>query len=273
VGGLEVLVDQAPPVHPAQRGREADGNSQEALQLQRAAEEAVERLATGVGEQQHRPALLGHQRQGLGGPVGIELISQGVFVLQPPEAGRAGALRHRHDYENCRQIRLSCMPVPATAEDEFPVLANRLQNVVGRIHGLGLLLEVRKKPIRRSTHLEVVQTLAARIAIQYEMSLAGWPVISALSEEYSKYIQQPHFVTNVVTSCNKCTSRLHFANEGPEGCLVCYGLSPVGGEMSRADRNPPMLTIQRFEKFAEGMLSPRSKVDRQKQEWDNPATV
>jgi hypothetical protein len=42
--------------------------------------------------------------------------------------------------------------------------------------------------------------------------------------------------------------------------------------MARAVKNLPVLTIQLFLKFEEAMLSLRSKVDRQKQEWDNPAT-
>ena len=63
VGGLDVLVDEAAPVDIAERRRHADGEAQEASHLHRRAENPVERLAAGVLEHQHGPAMVAHKLQ------------------------------------------------------------------------------------------------------------------------------------------------------------------------------------------------------------------
>ena len=73
MGRLDVLVDQAPPVELAQRGREPDGEAQPLRQRQRAAQAARQRLAAWVREHQHGPPLMLRERQRPYGPGGIEL--------------------------------------------------------------------------------------------------------------------------------------------------------------------------------------------------------
>ena len=72
MGRLEVLVEQAPPVELAQRGRQPAGEAQPLRQRQRATQEARQRLAPRVREHQHGPPLMLRERQRLHGPGGVE---------------------------------------------------------------------------------------------------------------------------------------------------------------------------------------------------------
>ena len=65
-------------MQPAERGRQADGEAQELCQFQRTSQQSIERLAAGVGEDEHRPPLVRHERERLSGPPGIEFGPQGV---------------------------------------------------------------------------------------------------------------------------------------------------------------------------------------------------
>jgi hypothetical protein len=73
MGRLEVLVEQAPPVELAQRGRQPDGEAQPLRQCQRAAQETRQRLAPRILQHQHGPPLVLRERQRPHGPGRIEL--------------------------------------------------------------------------------------------------------------------------------------------------------------------------------------------------------
>ena len=76
VGRLDVLVDEAPLVEPAQRGRQADGDAQERRDLPGLPQEPRQGLAAGVLEQEHRPPAVTHQPQGPSRPGGVQLVPQ-----------------------------------------------------------------------------------------------------------------------------------------------------------------------------------------------------
>ena len=85
VGRLDVLVDEAAPVHLAERRRERDGDAQELRHLQRPAEQAIERLAAGILEHQHRAAVVARKRERSHRPFSIKFGLEGIFVFEPLE--------------------------------------------------------------------------------------------------------------------------------------------------------------------------------------------
>ena len=92
VGRLDVLVDEAPLVELAQRGRQADGHAQERRNLPRLSQEPIERLAAGVLEHEHRPTLATNQRERPSRPVGVKLVPKRIFVLKPLQDSWNGML-------------------------------------------------------------------------------------------------------------------------------------------------------------------------------------
>jgi hypothetical protein len=58
VGGLDVLVDETVLVYPAERSRQSNGETQELPQLHRRSNQSVERLASGILENEHGTAVV-----------------------------------------------------------------------------------------------------------------------------------------------------------------------------------------------------------------------
>ena len=73
MGRLDILVDQAPPVELAQRDREPNGDAQPLRYRQWATQQPRERLAAGVGEDEHRPPLVRGEGERPDGPAGVKL--------------------------------------------------------------------------------------------------------------------------------------------------------------------------------------------------------
>jgi hypothetical protein len=78
-------MDEAAPVKLSKRRRDSNGKRQEALQRHRPSDQPLERLAARVLTEQGKPHLVKLQPQGPGRPGRIELLSQRIGVLQPPE--------------------------------------------------------------------------------------------------------------------------------------------------------------------------------------------
>ena len=85
IDGLDVLMNQAPLMRPSESRGNVHGRAQEPPCFHRLAEEALERLAAGVLDQERKPPLVRLQSQGPGGPGRIELLAQRVSVLEPRE--------------------------------------------------------------------------------------------------------------------------------------------------------------------------------------------
>ena len=86
-------MNETPAVKSAERNREADGHAQELGQLERVPQKTLEDLAARILEQEHRPPLLMHQRQGSRRPGRLQRIPKCIGVLEPPHTCGRGMLR------------------------------------------------------------------------------------------------------------------------------------------------------------------------------------
>ena len=82
---LEVLVDQPLRVHPTDHSRKRDGNTQELRHVHRTTKHSLQRLAPGVFEHQRQPTLATNKLDGPRRPLGVEVGSESVFMLEPLE--------------------------------------------------------------------------------------------------------------------------------------------------------------------------------------------
>ena len=126
VGRLEVLVDKIALVQLAHRHGDADGETQEAPDLQGGAEQPLERLETAdVLEHQHRAAAIAHDLQRPDRPRSVQLFLQSVFV---GEAIEARARRVRSDGQDDQDGAPAAVltQTPPSAEDAFAVLPQNL---------------------------------------------------------------------------------------------------------------------------------------------------
>ena len=84
---LDVLVDKALPVGLTQRCRQADGDAQEASQIDRLPlvpfDHPIQRVAAGILENEDRSPLVTGQRERPSRPCRIEFGRQRVFVFEP----------------------------------------------------------------------------------------------------------------------------------------------------------------------------------------------
>jgi hypothetical protein len=87
---LEVLMYKATPVDLAECCRQANGDTQDASQIEQLAplKNQIKGLTARVHEYEDRPPFMTSERQGLGCPCGIEFGCERVFVLKPPETLR-----------------------------------------------------------------------------------------------------------------------------------------------------------------------------------------
>ena len=121
VGRLDVLVDEAVPVHLAESAGNADGQMQEASQLQGRPEQPGERLTAWILEHQHGPTALTRELQRPHRPRGVQLILQAVFVSESIEAGGCRMLRGRQYDEHRVPVTIDA-PAVSPAEDAVAVL-------------------------------------------------------------------------------------------------------------------------------------------------------
>ncbi len=123
VGRLDVLVDEAPLVEPAQRVRQADGDAQERRDLPGPPQEPRQRLAAGVLEHERQLPAVTPQPQGPGREGGVQLVPQRMGVLQPRQARRRGPGRRGGHHQDRGRLALAHAP----GQDELLVLPQRLE--------------------------------------------------------------------------------------------------------------------------------------------------
>ena len=87
---LQVLVNETSFVKATERGRDPDGQAHGLNQFQRLSEQRIEGYAARVFQQQYRSPLLANQRDRSNRPTRIKFSSQGIFVLEPPQAAQGG---------------------------------------------------------------------------------------------------------------------------------------------------------------------------------------
>jgi hypothetical protein len=66
--GFDVLVDETPPVHLANGGRQADGEPQEESELHGRSQQLIQRLTARIFEQERAPTLVWCQGERSNGP-------------------------------------------------------------------------------------------------------------------------------------------------------------------------------------------------------------
>jgi hypothetical protein len=115
-----------------ERCRQADGNSQEAGQIERlprvSFQNPIERLTARVFEYEDRPPFVTSEGQRLRCPSGIEFGCQHIFVFQSPETLRRLFCSERH-----HQDRGWVAVLQAAIKSEVSAFAERLQHVPGRL--------------------------------------------------------------------------------------------------------------------------------------------
>ena len=119
-------MDKTALMHFAHSHSDADGQAQEALDLQRRAEQPFQRLEIAdVLEHQHRAATIAHDIQGPDRPPSVQLFLQSVFVGEAIEA-RARRVRSggQNDQDGAPASVLA--ETPPSAEDAFVVLPQNL---------------------------------------------------------------------------------------------------------------------------------------------------
>ncbi len=94
---LNVLMYKAMAVNLAECCRQADGDAQDASQIERSSlvplKNPIQGLASRILEYEDRPPFVTSERQRLGCPRGIEFGCERVLVLEPPESPGATAVR------------------------------------------------------------------------------------------------------------------------------------------------------------------------------------
>jgi hypothetical protein len=119
-------VDQAPLVRASESGGNLDRQAQEPARFHRLAEEALERLAATILEQQSGPAALAHEVKRSRCPGRVKLIFQPVFVCKAIERQRRRMLRHGKLDQNRDKLAARVAASPA-AERALGVLPQNLQ--------------------------------------------------------------------------------------------------------------------------------------------------
>src|SRR5262249_61627923 len=99
--------------------------------LHRPMDEAVERLAAGVVQNQDRVPVLIDERARMDGPGRIQLRRERVFVLQLLDGSAGAAPRDRRQQEDGRFVWPRGMP--ATGQSEIAIVAERLADVGGKV--------------------------------------------------------------------------------------------------------------------------------------------
>ena len=103
---------------------ELDRQAQGARRLHRAAQQLSQRNAAGILQHQQGAPALAHQLQGPGGPGGVEVFLQRVFVEEAVDrGGRRRIEGRRHRQHALLPLTLS----PAAIEDKVAVLLHAFQ--------------------------------------------------------------------------------------------------------------------------------------------------
>ena len=89
---LQVFVDEAALMDLAEGRGDADRELEELQRLHRFAEKPIERLATRILENKHRPIAIVNQSRRPNGPRAVQTVLQSVFMREPIDAGLPRAL-------------------------------------------------------------------------------------------------------------------------------------------------------------------------------------
>ena len=132
VGRLNVLMNKTCRVELPESVRQGDGHPQKLQYFHWSRDDAVERLAAGIVQQQDGAPVTTFEGDRLHRPIGIELFPDRVLVLQLLKAPNRRMFRDRlHDQE----ARPVALPSPPT-QDELAVLPERLEDVCRKLnHG------------------------------------------------------------------------------------------------------------------------------------------
>ncbi len=83
-------MNEAPPVHASESGRQPNGDAQDASEFERLSfappKDPIKRLPPWIREDEHRPAVATSNLQGPGRPRGIKVGCERAFVFELPEA-------------------------------------------------------------------------------------------------------------------------------------------------------------------------------------------
>ena len=83
-------MDQPLRVHPSDHGRKRDRDPQELRHVHRTVKDSLQRLAPGVFEHQDQPTLATNKLDGPRRPLGVEVGSESVFMLEALQGARRG---------------------------------------------------------------------------------------------------------------------------------------------------------------------------------------
>ena len=90
---LDVLMDKASLMHPAERARERDRDAQEMRYLQWSAKQPIERRTAGILKHQRHAAVVVRQRDWSRRPVSVKFGFERIFVFKPLDATERGFFR------------------------------------------------------------------------------------------------------------------------------------------------------------------------------------
>jgi hypothetical protein len=133
VSRLDIFVYEALPMDLAESFRQANGDAQDASQIERLSlaplQDQVQGLTARVREDQDRPPFVTSECQRLSCPCRIEFRCEREFVLEPSKTlGRGLFFRERHG-----QNRRCIAALPAAVKSEVRAFPERLQYVLGRL--------------------------------------------------------------------------------------------------------------------------------------------
>ena len=115
---FDVLVDKTAPMDLANDCRKVDGEPQELDQFESLVEKAIKGLAAIVLQHKRGRSAIAKQRQRPRSPVGIKIVGQRVFVLEP--------LDKRLSTGDKRQHRHGIVALPSPMQRKLPVVSQRL---------------------------------------------------------------------------------------------------------------------------------------------------
>ena len=125
-------MDQPLRVHPPDHGRKRDRDTQELRHVHRTPKHSLQRLAPGVFEHQGQPTLATNKLDGPRRPLGVEVSSESVFMLEPLERPGRGVFVRAGDQKDRLQ---AVAEAPVQRE---PTFLQRRELVSRKIHREGL---------------------------------------------------------------------------------------------------------------------------------------
>jgi len=129
IGWFDVFMYQVAGVGLPQRSRKTNRDSEKLFHFKGLSQQAIERRAAGIAEDQHRLPSMAFERQRAGCPGGIEFGREYILMLEPLAVRLFGVGVFRAEDED----RIAAVGPPSAVKDEFTVYMERLQCVSGEI--------------------------------------------------------------------------------------------------------------------------------------------